>query len=56
MEAKADRLLDTAESTSELQMGMEDDTDTLVQKYGRGSSASVEDELAALKAALTGGE
>lgn len=53
MEQKADQRLDEAMSTAELDAAVHEDED-LVAKYGAGSPASVEDELARLKAELAG--
>ena len=55
IEAKADRMLDEANATAELNnMSVDDDIDALASKYDSTSSASpaVDDELAALKAKL----
>ena len=54
MEQKADRLLDTANATAELNTGMEDSAESLAAKYGSGSPSTVDDELAAMKAKLFG--
>lgn len=54
MEEKADRMLDSANAEAELN-AMSSSTDpaaALAAKYGKGSSQSVEDELAAMKAEL----
>ena len=55
MEQKANERLDRANAQADLH-DMADDDDNLVDKYGAGGSASVDDELAALKAELSGGE
>ncbi len=55
MEQKANERLDRANAQADLH-DMADEDDDLVDKYGAGGSASVEDELAALKAELNGGE
>lgn len=53
MEAKADRMLDEALSGAELNEAPEDDVGKLAEKYaGAHADASVEDELAKLKASL----
>lgn len=53
MEAKADKMLDTAEATAELNAsGIDSDLDALKSKYSADDAASVDDELAALKASL----
>lgn len=54
MEQKANRMLDTANATAELDAGMEDGAESLAAKYGSGSPSSVDDELAAMKAQLFG--
>lgn len=54
MEEKADRMLDSANAEAELN-AMSSNADpavALAAKYGKGSSQSVEDELAAMKAEL----
>lgn len=51
MEAKADKMLDSAMAEAELNAEAEAGND-LIDKYSAGCSASVEDELAALKAEL----
>lgn len=53
MEEKADRRLDEAMATADLNADAHEDED-LVAKYGAGSPASVEDELARLKAEMAG--
>lgn len=53
MEAKANKMLDTANAEAELNASTESATaDNLAEKYASGSSASVDDELAAMKAKL----
>lgn len=52
MEAKANKAFDTAMAGAELNAGTEDPADAVMAKYSSGGSASVEDELAALKASL----
>lgn len=52
MEAKANKQFDAAMAKAELNAGVEDPADDLAKKYAAGGSASVEDELAALKASL----
>lgn len=54
MEAKANKMLDSAQAEAELNADMAAEGD-LVNKYSAGSSASVEEELAALKAEINGG-
>lgn len=51
MEAKANNMLDRANAEAELNAS-ETSTDDLVKKYSSGSDASVEDELAKMKAEL----
>lgn len=51
LEKKANAMLDSANAEAELNKGMTQ-TDDLVSKYGSGSSTSVEDELAKIKAGL----
>ncbi len=51
MEAKANRMLDEANANAQLNADAAADTD-LVKKYSTGSNASVDDDLAALKAEL----
>lgn len=55
MEAKADKRLDTAQAVSELN-GAAKAGEDLLAKYGSGSVSSVDDELAAMKAKLAGGQ
>lgn len=53
MEEKADRMLDKANAMSELNSGAVDEAQELEEKYrGLDTNASVEDELAAMKARL----
>lgn len=52
MEAKVDKMLDEASAMAELNSGAGDDIDALTSKYDSASSASVDDELAALKAKM----
>lgn len=52
MEAKANKQFDAAMAKAELNEGVEDPADDITAKYTAGGSASVEDELAALKASL----
>jgi len=53
MEAKADKMLDSANAMSELNSAVVDEAQALEEKYkGADSSASVEEELAALKSKL----
>lgn len=52
MEEKANSMLDTANAMSELNSDPVDAATELESKYGAGSSASVDDELAAMKAEL----
>lgn len=52
MEAAVNKRLDSAEAAAELDAGADNDAEKLAVKYGAGSTASVEDELAALKAQL----
>lgn len=52
MEAKANKQFDAAMAKAELNAGVEDPADDITAKYTAGGSASVEDELAALKASL----
>ena len=51
MEAKANKMLDSANAMAELNRGAKDDIADLTAKYASPSS-EVEDELAALKASL----
>lgn len=51
MEEKADKLLDAANAEAELNEGIHSTAD-LADKYASGSSASVDDELAQMKAEL----
>lgn len=51
MEAKADKMLDSAAAEADLNAGVNEDTD-LINKYAQGSSATVEEELNAIKARL----
>lgn len=51
LEKKANAMLDSANAEAELNKGVTQ-TDDLVSKYGSGSSTSVEDELAKIKAGL----
>lgn len=57
MEAKADRMLDEAMAGAELAAGQEDSAESLADKYSAGGSGdpSVDAELAAMKAAMSGG-
>lgn len=50
MESKADQMLEAAMAKAELTGGTE--RENLVEKYSSGSSVSVEDELAAIKASM----
>lgn len=50
-EAKADKMLDSAEAEAELNAGVHS-TDDLADKYATGCDASVDDELARMKAEL----
>ena len=52
MEDKANAMLDQANAMAELNAEPADPTEELVKKYSAGSVASVDDELAALKASL----
>ena len=53
MEEKADRMLDQANATAELNAEKEDDIDSLAAKYDDdGAGSAVDDELAALKAKM----
>lgn len=52
MEAKADRMLDEAQAAAELNQGDDNSAENLAKKYSGAESASVNDELAALKAEL----
>ena len=53
MEAKADRMLDTADAMAELNENPTDDIADLEQKYSSvADSAAVDDELARLKAEM----
>ncbi|MCF0143138.1 MAG: PspA/IM30 family protein, partial [Parasporobacterium sp.] len=53
MEEKADRMLDTANAAAELDAAEEHDAAAALEaKYAKGGSQAVEDELAAMKAAL----
>ncbi len=52
MEAKVDRMLDAAQAAAELNKGASDSAENLAEKYAGGTSSSVNDELAALKAEL----
>lgn len=57
MEHKADRMLDEAMAGAELNQQPADSAEALADKYGgSGSSVSVEDELAAMKAAMNGNQ
>lgn len=56
MEDKANEMLARAEAKAELNMAPADPADELEKKYGRMGSASVEDELAALKAKMSSEE
>lgn len=55
LEQKADKRLDTANAMSELDAGASAGEDLLAQYGGGAASSSVEDELAKLKAQLSGG-
>jgi len=50
MEAKANKMLDTANAMAELNQGPKDDIADLTAKYS--TNSAVDDELAALKASL----
>lgn len=52
MEEKADKMLNTAEAYAELSEAPVDPAKDLEAKYAKGSSQSVEDELAAMKAQM----
>lgn len=52
MEEKADNMLDSANAYADLNAEPVDEVSSLEAKYGKGSSASVDDELAAMKAQL----
>lgn len=52
MEAKVDRMLDSAQAAAELNKGLEDSAENLAKKYAGAVSSSVNDELASLKAEL----
>ncbi|MBQ4100702.1 MAG: PspA/IM30 family protein, partial [Oscillospiraceae bacterium] len=52
MEEKAMRMLDESEAMASLNKEPEDPMDSLETKYGSGSTASVDDELAKLKAEM----
>ena len=55
MEEKANKMLDQANAMAELnQAAKEDSIEDLMSKYDDGSSSNVEDELAALKAKMSG--
>lgn len=54
MEAKADRMLDEAQAASELASAKSEEEDLLAKYGSAGGSASVEEELAGMKAKLTG--
>lgn len=55
MEEKANKMLDQANAMAELnQAAQEDSIEDLMSKYDDGSSSNVEDELAALKAKMSG--
>lgn len=54
MEEKAATMLDVAASTAELDSALDDGLKDIESKYGHGGSASVDDELAALKASMGG--
>lgn len=57
MEHKADRMLDEAMAGAELNQQPADSAEALADKYGgSGGSVSVEDELAAMKAAMNGNQ
>jgi phage shock protein A len=49
MEAKANRMLDEAQSMSELNAPVESHAEKLAKKYGEASDSDVEDELSRLK-------
>lgn len=51
MEAKADKMLDAANAEADLNAGITS-TEDLADKYSSGSTAAVDDELAAMKAKL----
>ena len=54
-EEKANKMLDQANAMAELnEAGQEDSIEDLMSKYDDGSSSNVEDELAALKAKMSG--
>lgn len=52
MEAKADKALDTANAMAQLNEKPRDEIDDLTTKYSSPTAASVDDELAALKASM----
>ncbi|MCF0150126.1 MAG: PspA/IM30 family protein [Firmicutes bacterium] len=52
MEAKADKLLDEASAMAELNMVQVDEAQVIAEKYKNGETASVNDELEALKKEL----
>ena len=55
MEEKANKMLDQANAMAELnQAAQEDSIEDLMSKYDDGSSSNVDDELAALKAKMSG--
>lgn len=55
MEEKANKMLDQANAMAELnEAGQEDSIEDLMSKYDDGNSSNVEDELAALKAKMSG--
>ena len=55
MEEKANKMLDQANAMAELnEAGQEDSIEDLMSKYDDGSSSNVDDELAALKAKMSG--
>ena len=55
MEEKANKMLDQANAMAELnEAGQEDSIEDLVSKYDDGSSSNVKDEVAALKAKMSG--
>ena len=55
MEEKANKMLDQANAMAELnEAGQEDSIEDLMSKYDDGSSYNVDDELAALKAKMSG--
>ena len=57
MEAKANAKLDRAEAEAEMDAEIANsDADTLAARYGAGSTSSVDDELARMKAELAGGQ